>query len=213
MSKQKSGSAATSASQTHAPESSVIGQIVASLQGLAENQAQLGQQVASLQTQNLFLSQQMAQMTSTLSRQVNTLSSGEEALRAELRRFQTGGPQHAMAAVFHKLFRDLLGHISQLDALVELGQKQAKHSETEQSWVEAICALQGGFEATLSAWGCTPVQIEERVTAFDPECHEAVPAGEDELPEGPPKGVIVRVRRRGWKLHGVIIQFPQVIVS
>lgn len=213
MSKPTPGRAAASISEEIALESVEMDRILTALQELVEHQVQLGTQVASVQSQNLFLSQQITQMASTVSQQVDALSSGEEALHAELRRFQTGGPQHAMAAIFYKLFRDLLGHINQLDLLAQLGRQVTERNEAERRWIEAICVLQEGMEATLSAWGCAPIQIVEGISAFDPECHEAIPGGGDELPPGMPEGVIVRIQRRGWKLHGAIIQFPQVIVS
>lgn len=175
-------------------------------------QDQLRQQLSGLESQNVFLAQQLAQLTLQVGQQLSALRESEADLRAELKRFQTGGAQHAMAAVFHKLFRDLIGHLNQLDDLALLGSSGA-HSAEEQSWIEAIQVLRDGFESALAGWGCAPVPTTVFVDQFDPELHEAVAALEGEVPVGAPPNMIVLVRQRGWQLHGAILQYPQVVIS
>lgn len=199
--------------RTAQPEPAEPRELAAALGTLADTQANMSQVLANLQSQNLFLSQQIAQLGAALTPQLASLSSGEQALLAELRRFQTGGPQHAMAAVFHKLFRELLVQMNQLDALVALAGQADQTADSDRRWIDAIGVLRGGLEATLSAWGCAAMPVEPGVTVFDPEIHEALPSDPADRPPGQPPGRVVSVRRRGWKLHGVIIQFPQVIVS
>ena len=179
---------------------------------VASVQEQMRQQLSNIESQNNFLVQQLLQLSTMFSQQSNAFLEGESALRNELRRFQTGGPQHAMVSVFNKFFRDLLKHMENLDSLVELG-LQERRSAQEQSWVDAITVLRGGFEAILKDWGCTPIPIEVGKDLFDPEIHESVPASPEDIPTGIPPNTVVRVQRRGWMLYGVVVQYPQVLVS
>jgi molecular chaperone GrpE (heat shock protein) len=182
------------------------------LKDVANAQAQIRQQLLNVESQNNFLVQQLLQLSTVFSQQFNAFLEGETALRNELKRFQTGGPQHAMSSVFSKLFRDLLKPMENLDALADLG-SQGQRSAQEQNWVDAIMVLRGGFETILKDWGCTPIPIEVGKDLFDPEIHESVPASPEDIPAGTPPNTIVRVHRRGWELHGVVLQYPQVLVS
>ncbi|MEW6401483.1 MAG: nucleotide exchange factor GrpE [Chloroflexota bacterium] len=182
------------------------------LKDVVEGQAQIRQQLSNVEGQNNFLVQQLLQFSSVFSQQSNAFLEGETALRNELKRFQTGGPQHAMSAVYSKLFRDLLKHMEHLDSLAELG-AQEQRSPQEQSWVDAIIVMRGSLETILKDWGCTPIPIQVGKDVFDPEIHESVPAGSQDIPPGTSANTIVRVQRRGWRLHDVIIQYPQVLVS
>jgi molecular chaperone GrpE (heat shock protein) len=182
------------------------------LKGVVESQAQMHQQLSNVESQNNFLVQQLLQLSTVFSQQSAAFLEGETALRNELKRFQTGGPQHAMSSVFHKLFRDLLKQMEHLDSLADLGSREQR-SPQEQSWVDAINVLRGSYETMLRDWGCTPMMIEVGKELFDPEIHESVPANPGDIPEGIPPNTVIRVQRRGWKLHGVIVQYPQVLVS
>jgi molecular chaperone GrpE (heat shock protein) len=200
------------AKQPIAAENSKLEPIQALLQESLVGQEQIRKQMFELAGQNAFLAQQMAQILGLIGQQLGALRESEADLRSELKKFQTGGPQHAMASVFHKLFRDLISHINQLDALAEMSPKAARTAE-EQSWIEAIQVLRGGFESLLIGWGCQPMSIAEGVDQFDPEQHEAVSPFEGEIPLDLPANLVVSVRQRGWKLHNTILQYPQVVIS
>lgn len=182
------------------------------LEHITETQAEIQQSLSNLEGQHAFLRQQLVQVTTVLGQQLGALQENEIALRKELGRFQTGGPQHAMAAIFHKLFRDLLKHSNQLDALAALS-SEGEYSPEETPWLQALRALQGGFETILIGWGCTPIPVQEMSDLFDAELHEAVTAGDLEIPDDIPENVIVKVVQRGWRLHDTIVQYPRVIVS
>ena len=68
------------------------------------------------------------------------------------------------------------------------------------------------FESILEDWGCSeiPVQVGEE---FDPAKHEAVEAEPGEVAESEEEHRIVVLRRRGWMLHDIVLQVPQVVVS
>ena len=60
-----------------------------------------------------------------------------------------------------------------------------------------------------------PCAIVSRVGAeeFDPEIHEAAEPEAGEVTGTTPENVIVKVRRRGWKLHDQVLQYPLVVVN
>lgn len=133
------------------------------------------------------------------------------AVKAELDLFRTGGPKHAMAAVFHKLFRDLVGHMNALDEMAA-GQAIAP-GDAAAEWQRAFQIARQRFEALLVDWGCEPMPIAVGHDGFDPDIHEAVAADDAAAhPDAKPE-LIVAVRRRGWRLHGTIVQYPLVVVS
>lgn len=134
------------------------------------------------------------------------------AVHKELSRFQTGGPKQAMASVFHKLFRDLLRHMNQLDDMVASAPTEPIGGDGDQ-WVESIQTLRHHFEAILADWGCEAMPVREGQDEFDPEIHEAADPGQFPIPEGTPPETVVKVLRRGWKLSGTIIQHPLVVAS
>jgi molecular chaperone GrpE (heat shock protein) len=132
------------------------------------------------------------------------------AVKAELDVFRTGGPKHAMAAVFHKLFRDLVGHMNALD---EMADGHAVENPAAAEWQRAFQIARQRFESFLVDWGCEPIKVEIGRDQFDPDIHESIPAGDIEIPPGTEANVILAVKRRGWRLHGTIIQYPLVMVS
>jgi molecular chaperone GrpE (heat shock protein) len=179
----------------------------------------LNQALADLRGQSAFTRQQISQLHEAVRQlydavtfQCRQLQESDQALLQELQRFQTGGPQRAMAAVFHKLFRDLLRHVAHLDDLVALGGQGHRHAK-ERPWIEALGVTRNGFERVLQDWGCTPIDVRVGEEQFDPERHEAVAAEPGEIPAGTPEQIVVRVRRRGWQLHGSVLQYPLVVVS
>jgi molecular chaperone GrpE (heat shock protein) len=182
------------------------------LEQLAANQTALGQQFADLAGQNAFLREQIGTLYGAVRAQCTQSRDSDAALQSELRKFQTGGPQRAMAAIVHKLFRELLGHMAQLDELVALGGQAEPHAAA-QPWIDALRIGRDRFEQILKEWGCTPVVVRVGEEEFDPENHEAVPSDPGEIPDGTPEHIIVRVHRRGWKLHDHILVHPQVVVS
>jgi len=175
--------------------------------------------LSELTGQNALLRSQVAQLYSAVdqlwkavSHQCNQLLQSDAALQAELQRFQTGDPQHALFGVYAKLFRDLTQYIHQLDQLVETDEGQ-ELEEPDRAWVESIRVARDGFEAILADWGCLPIPIAVGQDEFDPTRHEAVEAQPGEVPDPAPENVIVKVRRRGWQLHGEIIKYPVVVVG
>ena len=181
----------------------------AEYEGLARAVSELGGQNAFLRQQVGQLNEAVRQLYDAVGVQCRQLLESDRALLQELNRFQTGGPRHAMSAVFHKLFRDLAAHVSALDDLVA----GAQLAQAEPAWLDALRVLRDRFEKTLVDWGCKPVAIAVGADEFDPEIHEAAVAGPGEIPADAPPNVIVKVHRRGWKLHDHVLQHPLVVVS
>ena len=176
----------------------------------------LTQALENLGGQNAFLRQQVGQVHEAIrlihqgiQNSNQQLLESHRALQQELHRSQTGGPQRAMAAVFHKLFRDLIGHVGQLDDLVGV----ARATASEPAWVASLGVGRDHFEKVLADWGCVPIPVRVGVDEFDPEIHEAAAAEGDEIPADAPPHGIVKVRRRGWKLLDHVLQHPVVVVS
>ena len=87
----------------------------------------------------------------------------------------------------------------------------ADDADLSPEWSAALDALRDRHEATLAAWGCVPIEIAVGSQQFDPDIHEAVePLSGEKVPAGNKKNTIVRVRRRGWKLHDHILQLKAV---
>jgi len=189
------------------------------LEESVQQQGHLAKRVQDLEKQGAALGQGMGQLYDAVrqlydavSAQCRQLLASDQALQQELQRFQTGGPQRAMAGVFHKLFRDLVQHVSQMDALVTAGEAES-HSETEAAWLNSLRLARDGFESILGQWGCSPIPVEVGKEEFNPEIHESVNADPGETVESAQENVIVKVRRRGWALHGYVLVPPQVVVG
>jgi molecular chaperone GrpE (heat shock protein) len=185
----------------------------------AASQSALSQEVANLAGQGAFLRQQVSQMYDAVRQlydavgsQCRQLLQSDQTLQQELQRFQTGGPQRAMAAVFHKLFRELVAHVGELDQLLSLAEEHPP-TESEAAWLRSVGVVRNRFEDLLKEWGCVPVPVAVREDLFDPEIHEAAPAEPGVTYDGIPEHVIVKVRRRGWALHGQVLMLPLVVVS
>jgi molecular chaperone GrpE (heat shock protein) len=181
------------------------------LQEARQEQAKMQLSLSQLEGQTAFLRQVVMQYVGTIGEQLNVLNQNEQVLSQELQKLSSGGTQRAMAAVFYKFFRDLLNVMNQLDALVATGEVSLAKSDPE--WMNSMVALQNHLEKVFKDWGCETILVTVLADHFSPEIHEAVPALEGEVPPGSPKNVIYVVRRRGWQLHGVILQYPQVVVS
>lgn len=171
------------------------------------NQSELAARVADLTGQNASLSHQVGDLYGAVRIQCQQLLQSDQLLQRELQSFQTGGPQRAMAAVFHKLFRDLVRQMTALDDLVAL------LNEEESAWSASLRVARDRFEALLVDWGCKPIEVRVGTEEFDPEVHEAAGPEPGEVPEDAPENLVVKVRRRGWSLGGQVLQFPLVVVS
>ena len=189
------------------------------LERVSEGYARLEQVLQDVSGQSAMLRQQSGQMYEAVrqlygavSAQCVQLRDSDLALLDELQKFQTGGPQRAMAGVFYKLFRDLLKHMNQLDELVRQGDRGAQ-GEAERPWMAATRVARDGLESILRDWGCVPLAIKEGEDEFDPEVHEAVPDGGRAGVSSSDGNRVVSVVRRGWQLSGVLLQHPQVIVN
>jgi molecular chaperone GrpE (heat shock protein) len=166
-------------------------------------------QTALLRQQVVQLHNQVAQLYGAVSAQCVQLRDSDQALLQELQRFQTGGPQRAMTAVYTKLFRDLLRHMNQLDELATLNPD--KSDKASEAWITALKGRRDHFEGILKDWGCLPVAVRIGEDFFDPERHEAA----QDPARGPALGTnrIVAVSRRGWVLGDTILQFPLVVTD
>ena len=177
-----------------------------------QGQTELAQKIDNLDSQNVLLRMQLAQVAEAIVADNRLLRESADSLRAEVKRLQIGSAQGAMAALFSKFFRQCIEQLNHLDALLATG-CTGERSEAEKIWISAIEILRDGFTQLLCDWGCTPIVIHEGETQFDPEIHESVPSAGIEIPPGTPANVIFSVCRRGWKLNNIILQFPQVIVA
>ena len=172
----------------------------------------MGGQGAFLRQQVSQLYEAVRQLYDAVGAQCRQLLESDQGVRQELQRFQTGGPQRAMAGVFHKLFRDLVRHVAELDELLALADGHPP-AEAEMAWLGSVRILRDRFEMLLKDWGCTPIAVAVGQEEFDPEIHEAAPAEPRRSHAGVRENVIVQVRRRGWTLHGQVLVLPQVVVS
>lgn len=180
----------------------------------------LNQAVADLAGQNVFMSQQVGQLFEAVrqlydavSAQCRQLLDSDEKLRTQVQKFQAGGSDRQFAGIFGKLFRDLIGHVNQLDVIVGDDAEPGDANDDAAAWRKSIAVTRDHFEAILREWGCTPIPIEIGQDEFDPEIHESVDPEEGDVPADCPENVIVKVRRRGWILDDKVIQYPQVVVG
>ncbi len=207
--------AANSADQSREPG----GQGGEALVQLNARQEELFNGMRGLAQQNAVIGQQMGQVYSAVrqlydavSVQCNQLLASDTALLGELERLQTGGPQRAMAGLFHKLMRDLVDQVAHMDEVLEAANGQAA-DQAAQPWIEAIRIIRDGLEDCLGQWGCHAMPVEAGKELFDPGLHQAAePLPDEALPACPP-GVIAKVRRRGWKLNDYVLVYPQVLVG
>ena len=190
------------------------------LEELRKQQGELTGVVHELGSQHIFMIQQLSHILAKVNLQEEGVRTTEQTIRQELARLQRSSSQRAMAAIFHKLFRDLLVVMNQLDELVETGETRRPISEREEdSSLESIRLIRGRFEQILKEWGCEPVSVEVNTTEFDSRLHEAIPPPpEFDTPilrdgQPVPDNTIVWVKRRGWQLHDIMLQYPQVVVN
>lgn len=164
--------------------------------------------------QAAFLRQQVGQLHTAVTQlygavqaQCVQLRDSDQALLQELQRFQTGGPQRAMAGVYVKLFRDLLRHMNQLDDMVALA---SGPGALDPAWSNALRVERDHLEKILKDWGCQPMNIRIGEDEFDPERHEAAP---EEVGVDSASHRIAAVRRRGWLLADTVLQHPLVVTG
>ena len=193
------------------PATSKTADLLALTQDIRLEQTQMLQSLAQLANQTNFLRILVMQLPTNLGEQLNNLKNNDETLIQELEKLTSAGAQRAMAAVFYKFFRDQVGLMNQLDALVATGAESL--AKTDPAWMDSLVALRNHLEKILLDWGCEAIPVKVSEDHYAAEIHEAVPALEGEIPPGAPANVIQVVRRRGWRLHGVILQYPQVVVS
>ncbi len=188
------------------------------LQRLLEGHGKLDQSLQDLGGSNAFLRQQVSQLYEAVrqlygavSAQCSQLTESDRMIVDELRKFQTGGPQRAMAGVYAKLFRDLIQHMNQLDDMIRLAE-QGSNDASVKSWIESVRVARGGLETVFTDWGCTAIVVRLGEDRFDPEVHEAVRSdGAEGASDGGDR--IARVMRRGWLFGGTVLQYPQVLVN
>ena len=174
--------------------------------------AQLAEMLGGLQGQVMFMRQQLGYVTEVLGAQSSATTQTYQSIQAELKKFQTGAPQRAMAGVFNKFIRDLLSVMNSFDDLCGVD-PAALPDDGARSWHQSMQVLRQKYESVLADWGCTPLEIRVMEDHFDPDVHESVPAPPDvALPDGLAEDVIVGVARRGWRFHDTILQYPQVMV-
>ena len=167
--------------------------------------------LAQLINQTNFLRILLVQLPTQLGDISNELKKNDEVLFQEMGKITSAGTQRAMAAVFYKFFRDQVGVMNELDGLVKTGEESLAKSEP--AWMNSLVTLRNHLEKILVDWGCEAIPVKISEDHYSAEIHEAVPALEGEIPPGAPENIIQVVRRRGWRLHGVILQYPQVVVS
>jgi molecular chaperone GrpE (heat shock protein) len=187
-------------------------------EGAGDGYARIAQAVQDGNSQTMFLRQQVGQLHEVVNQlygavraQCLQLGESDAAIIKELQKFQTGGPQRAMAGVYAKLFRDLIKHMNELDHLVGLAEN-AGTAMPDDSWVNALRIVRDQFERVLREWGCNPVETKPGQQEFDPEIHEAV-ASADAVQTSSGENRIIAVRRRGWAFGDTLLQHPQVIVG
>jgi molecular chaperone GrpE (heat shock protein) len=187
---------------------------MSTLREVSKDQAGITGLHAMLRQQVGQLFDAVRQLYDAVSAQCTQIHNSDIALRSEvseeLRKYQTAGPQRAMAGVFHKLFVDLVGHMNHLDELTSMA---GEHASSESGWSESLRVTRNGFESVLRSWGCVPIEVEPGKTTFDPAIHESVGGEQGEIPETAEEDTIIRVSRRGWRLHEQVLQQPQVVVK
>jgi len=162
----------------------------------------LSGKIQSIEEQNNVLLQQITELSITVYGQSDQLNQTNQSMLKEFKKLQSGGPQRAMASLFHKLFKELIEHINHLDDLLEFSEE-----------AKSIIVLRSHFETILEEWGLLPIKINEGRDEFDPEIHESIDNMDVDIPEDAPDNTIIKVQRRGWSFHGTVLQCPQVVVS
>ena len=183
------------------------------LQELSKNQLEVHKRLNKLEETNELLLGQLVELSTKVFSQKEQMSQIEQRMLKEFERFQTGGPQRAMSAIFHKLFRELLEPVNELDLLLTPDTFNNR-SEGELAWLQALEIIRGKLEQLLGRWGCLPIPVLEGEADFNPELHEAVEAdflSDEDVAIA--SGKIIEVKQRGWALNGNIIQLPKVIVK
>ena len=183
-----------------------------SLSWLVQAQQQVMLEVQLFSRQNQMVLERVMNLNACMISQTNQLGQNHQDLKKELQKFQTGGPQRAMTAVYIKLFRDLITHLNHMDDLISSYEKSETINENK-AWAESLLVLRRNLESILKEWGVTPIPIQVGKESFNPEFHEAVPPMAGDIPESAPVNIIFKICRRGWALCDTILQYPQVVAS
>ncbi|TVR14461.1 MAG: nucleotide exchange factor GrpE [Planctomycetota bacterium] len=118
-------------------------------------------------------------------------------IRKRLRREAEEAGQRAVA----RFVRPMLLQLDNFGLALE-----AANPEAFNDFAMGVTMIRDGLVATLADAGITPV---EEQGAFDPAVHEVVA----EVPADAPKGHIVAVQRRGYRMQEQLVRSAQVVVS
>jgi len=102
------------------------------------------------------------------------------------------------------LIADLLPAIDNLERAIEAAEKD----ESASGLVEGVRMVSQHVLAILGQHSCIPVEAEGR--PFDPNVHEAIA---QEASDDIPSGMVTRIVRVGYQLHGRVVRPSQVMVS
>jgi molecular chaperone GrpE (heat shock protein) len=105
--------------------------------------------------------------------------------------------------------------LDDMDLVIAMQSALTKNANEKDDFLEAMMLVRRKFSEGLKALGLEEIVIEEGLTRFDPNLHEAV---ESDIPdallegEGLVPGTIILVRRAGFGFNGRVIRVPQVLV-
>lgn len=118
-------------------------------------------------------------------------------IRKRLRREAEEAGQRAVA----RFVRPMLLQLDNFALALE-----AANPEAFNDFAMGVTMIRDGLVSSLADAGITPV---EEAGAFDPAVHEVVA----EVPADAPKGHIVAVQRRGYRMNDQLVRSAQVVVS
>jgi len=156
--------------------------------------------------------EQLMQLSLIIYQQNKLISDSEGTLLNEFKNFHSTSPQKSMVVIFQKFFKDMVKLLTNFDDLLK-GTGQGKDNEPANSWIKSVKLLQLNLETILKDWGLEEIKVREGEDIFNPENHEAVVDTEETDSQHISDDTIIRVVKRGWRLHNFIIQYPQVIVK
>jgi molecular chaperone GrpE (heat shock protein) len=168
--------------------------------------------IKNIEEQNSMMLNQIINLSGLIYGQQNQIGQLDEKILQEFKKLQSRSVQQAMASVFHKFFKDLIGVMNNMDDLLSVSNDQI-NPENMNPWLESVKILRSSLEAVLIDWGCVPVKVVPGQDQFDPEFHQAIGVHTENENDKKPENTILKVQRRGWKVQETIIQYPQVITN